>query len=325
MSADWSFAKLSPDTVVDAVESLGLLSDLRVMALNSYENRVYQIGIEDGEPLIAKFYRPQRWSNAQIEEEHRFSQQLVDADIPVIAPLEIQGRTLHSYADFRFSLYTRRGGHAPELDDMDQLYQLGEMFGRIHAVAKAENFQHRPSLDLQSFGHDSVDFLLGNCVPDDLRAAYEPLAQQLLDKLEQELGAIDYQAIRCHGDAHVGNILQRDERIHFVDLDDARMAPAMQDLWMFVTGDQNQRRKALSELIEGYESFCDFERREFALIEPLRTLRLLHHAAWIGRRWQDPAFPMAFPWFNTPRFWSEHIVALREQVLALDEAPLQLL
>ena len=319
------FAELSPDKVIDAVESTGVLSDLRVFALNSYENRVYQIGIEEGEPIIAKFYRPERWSNEQIQEEHDFSQQLVEADIPVIPPIpDADGNTLRNYDGFRFSLYKRRGGYAPALDDMDSLYQLGQLLGRIHLVGASQDFRHRPSLDIDSFGRESADFVLQEMMPKDLKPAYQPLAEQLLDNIQAVFDRISYTPIRVHGDCHVGNILCRDGEHHFVDLDDSRMAAAMQDIWMFVTGDKFEQAKGLAELVDGYDEFYQFEPKQIALLEPLRTLRLMHHAAWLGRRWQDPAFPMAFPWFNTANYWSSHILELKEQLSALDEAPIKL-
>lgn len=319
------YSQLTPDTVIDAVESLGLLSDLRVFPLNSYENRVYQVGIEDGEPLIAKFYRPERWSDEQILEEHRFSQQLFDAEIPLVPPWrDDNGDSLFSFRDFRFALFERRGGHAPALDDMDNLYQLGQWFGRMHAVGEVEAFAHRPTLDVASFGHSSVEFLQQHYIPAELRPAYDTLCRDLLALIEQRFAEVSPTNIRVHGDCHVGNILWRDDAPHFVDLDDSRMAPAIQDLWMFLSGERDAQCRQLSELVEGYNEFHDFDASQLPLIEALRTLRLMHYSAWLGRRWQDPAFPHNFPWFNTERYWAEHILELREQLALLQEAPLQL-
>ena len=259
---------LTPDTVIDAVESTGRLSDARLLALNSYENRVYQVGIEDGQPLIAKFYRPERWSLAQIEEEHSFSLELQDADISVVAPMvDDKGCSLHEYQGFLFALFVRPGGYPPELDNLENLLVLGRTLGRIHSVGKASRF----------------------------------------------------------GDCHVGNILWRDDVAHFVDLDDCTMAPAMQDLWMFLNGERHDREIQLSELIEGYSEFCDFDPKQLRWVEPLRTLRLINYAAWVARRWEDPAFPRSFTWFNTERYWAEHILELREQLATLQEEPLRLL
>lgn len=320
------FANLNPDRVVDAVESQGLLSDLRVFALNSYENRVYQFGLEEADPVVVKFYRPGRWSDEQILEEHRFTQQLFDHEISVIPPWQNpDGDTLFHFEGFRFAIYPRRGGHAPALDDMENLFQLGRLFGRLHLLGSSETFAHRPTLSSQSFGHQSRAFLLEhNFLPDSLRDAYASLSEDLLKVIDQRFADAPSTLLRCHGDGHVGNILWRGEETWLVDFDDSRMAPAIQDLWMFLSGDPDNQQRALMELVEGYEEFYEFHPRELSLIEPLRSLRIMHHAAWLARRWDDPAFPKAFPWFNTERYWGEHILQLREQQAALQEAPLRL-
>lgn len=315
---------LTPDLVVDAVESTGLLTDLRIFPLNSYENRVYQVGIEDGEPIIAKFYRPQRWSLEQIREEHEFSFELEDAEIPVVTPMLIEGKSLLHYQGFDFALYPRKGGHAPELDDLDNQLILGRLVGRIHAVGARKDFQHRPTLDIQSFGEDSYRFILDKFMPDELRLAYSSLCEDLITIIKARFAEFPARSIRVHGDCHVGNILWRGEFPHFVDLDDSRMAPAMQDLWMFLSGDRPMRTAQVSELVEGYNEFFDFDPRQLNLVESLRTLRLMHYSAWLARRWEDPAFPHNFPWFNTQRYWSEHILELREQLALIQEPPLQL-
>lgn len=319
------FARLSPEYVIEAVESTGRLSDLRVFALNSYENRVYQIGIEDETPIIAKFYRPERWSDAQILEEHRFSQQLVEADLPVIPPLaNAAGETLFRHADFRFALFERRGGHAPELDDPDTQLSLGRLMARIHTVGANESYQFRPALNVKSFGRDSLEFIAEHAITPDLRTPYVTLAEDLLKRIEPIFKAIQPRLIRTHSDCHRGNIISRDQQWYFVDLDDSRMTPAIQDVWMLLSGDRHERTGQLSEILEGYNEFRDFDMKELTLIEPLRTLRLMHHAAWIARRWEDPAFPLAFPRYAGGRFWSDHILELREQLATLDEAPLRL-
>ena len=319
------FATLTPDLVLDAVESLGYLSDARVLALNSYENRVYQVGIEDDQPLIAKFYRPDRWSDAAIREEHAFSHELAECEVPVVAPLQRDGESLFEHAGFRFALFSRRGGRAPEPGNLDQLYRLGQLLGRLHAVGASRPFEHRETLTVAGFGHASLDTLLaGGFVPRSLLPAYESVARDLLKRLDELFARVRYTPIRLHGDCHPGNLLHRDDAFPVVDLDDCRMGPAVQDLWMMLAGDRQERLGQLSELVDGYNEFHDFEARELPLIEGLRALRLMHHSAWIARRWDDPAFPLAFPWFANERYWGDQILALREQLAALDEEPLRL-
>lgn len=319
------FATLTPDLVLDAVESLGYRSDARVLALNSYENRVYQVGIEDEQPLIAKFYRPGRWSDAAIHEEHAFSQELADCEVPVVAPLQRDGGSLFEHAGFRFALFPRRGGRAPEPGNLDQLYSLGQLLGRLHAVGANHPFEHRETLTVDNFGHTSLTTLLeGGFVPRSLLPAYESVARDLLKRLDELFACVRYTPIRLHGDCHPGNLLHRDDAFHIVDLDDCRMGPAVQDLWMMLAGERHERLAQLAELIDGYSEFHDFASRELPLIEGLRVLRLLHHSAWIARRWDDPAFPLAFPWFANERYWGDQILALREQMAMLDEEPLKL-
>ncbi len=319
------YSELSPERVIDAIESTGRLSDLRIIALNSYENRVYQVGIEDGEPLIAKFYRPGRWSEQQILEEHAFSFELEDAEIPVVPPLRNENdESLLEFQGFRFSLYPRKGGHAPELDNLDNLLVLGRLTARIHAIGAQRDFEHRPSLDIESFGDASFQLIEEFFIPDELRLAYSSLCEDLLARIRTIYAETPYKTIRVHGDCHSGNILWRGDSPHFVDLDDSRMAPAMQVLWMFLSGDREMQTSQINELVEGYNKFYDFEPRQLHLVEALRTLRIMHYSAWLARRWQDPAFPMNFPWFNTVRYWSEHILELREQLALLEEPPLKI-
>lgn len=320
------FASLTPDLIMDAVESLGYLCDGRFIALNSYENRVYQVGIEEQSPIIAKFYRPERWSDEQILEDHKFSWQLAEQELPVVPPMHNdQGQSLCHYKGFRFALYERRGGHAPELSNMDHLYTLGQLLGRIHAVGATEQFQYRPSLNLQNFGQDSFDLISQRHIPDSLKQAYTTLGTDVLQLMQTKLTAYGpVHEIRVHGDCHTGNILWRDGHAHFVDMDDTRMAPAIQDIWMLLSGSREEQRSQLQELLEGYEEFNDFDMRELQLIEIYRTLRIMQHVAWVAKRWDDPAFPIAFTGFNSERFWSEHILTLREQFAALQEPALSL-
>lgn len=321
------YEQLTPDLIMESVESVGYLCDARLLALNSYENRVYQVGIEDQEPLIAKFYRPQRWTEAQILEEHRFTDELVDADISVVAPMKDKdGCSLHSYSGIMFALFKRRGGHPPELDNPDHLLVLGRTLGRIHTVGAGSGFAERPALDAALLLEESRAQVLEGFIPNDLKIPYttlmDDIARQILP-LAAEIGPSDL--IRVHGDCHVGNILWRDNIPHFVDLDDCLAAPAIQDLWMFLSGERHEQEMQLSELMAGYGEFGDFETRQLRWVEMLRTLRIIRYAAWLARRWDDPAFPRAFPWFNSPRYWSDHILELREQFSRLQEPPLRLL
>ena len=319
------FDTLTPDLVLDAVESIGHLSDARVLALNSYENRVYQVGIEGAEPLIAKFYRPDRWTDAAILEEHAFTAELAECEVPVVAPIVQGGTSLFEHGGFRFALFPRRGGRAPEPGNLDQLYRLGQLLGRLHAVGATRPFEHREALGVDNFGHASLATLLdGDFVPTSLRPAFSSVARDLLAAVETVYKRTPHTSIRMHGDCHPGNMMCRDEVFHIVDLDDCRMGPAVQDLWMMLAGDRQECLGQLSELMDGYQEFHDFDPRELALIEPLRALRLLHYSAWLARRWDDPAFPRSFPWFANERYWGDQILALREQLAALNEEPLKL-
>jgi Ser/Thr protein kinase RdoA (MazF antagonist) len=320
------YAGLSPDLILDAIESIGFRSDGRLLALNSYENRVYQIGIEEATPLVVKFYRPGRWTDAQILEEHAFVLDLAAREIPVVAPLRVDDKTLHEFAGFRFTAFPRRGGRAPELDRPEVLEWMGRFLGRIHAVGAIAPFALRPALNIDSFGTGPRDWLLAHdFIPADLREAWLSVIDQALAGVAQCFQrAATIQPIRLHGDCHGGNVLYTDDGPHFVDFDDSRNGPAVQDLWMLLSGTRSEMAGQLREVIEAYEEFCDFDRRELHLVEALRTLRLIHYAAWLAQRWDDPAFPHAFPFFNTQRYWQDRILELREQVAAMDEGPLQL-
>lgn len=325
MNESHPYDQLTPELVIDAVESTGLLTDLRIFPLNSYENRVYQVGIEGGEPIIAKFYRPMRWSDQQILEEHQFSQELFDTEIPVVPPIiHEKGQSLLEFGGYRFSLYRRKGGHAPELDHLDSQLILGRLLGRIHAVGAQRPFTSRPDLNANNFGHQSYQFLSEHFIPKELHTSYVSLCEDLLTIIDRQFKETPCELIRVHGDCHSGNILWRDETPHFVDLDDSRMAPAIQDIWMFLSGNRAFQTAQLAELIDGYNEFYDFDPRQLALIEAFRTLRIMHYSAWLARRWEDPAFPHNFPWFNTMRYWSDHILELREQLYLLQEPALTL-
>lgn len=320
------FHELTPDNVLQAVEAQDFVTDGRMLALNSYENRVYQVGIEEAAPVIVKFYRPGRWSDEQIQEEQDFTFELEDQELPVVTPLRnTDNQSLLHYENMRLSIFPRKGGRAPELDDLDNLHTLGQCLGRMHRVGQAKDFEYRPSLTWQSYGEDSLTYIIENFIPSNLRDAYQSLGEDLLNLLKDRFsGCEDIRWIRSHADCHIGNILWRDDAPHFVDFDDARMAPAIQDLWMFLSGERHEQVVQLQEILDGYEMFNDFDTRELQLIEPLRTLRMMHHCAWLARRWDDPAFPKHFPWFNTERYWGEHILQLREQFALLQEPPLQL-
>ena len=337
-----AFDGLTPDVVLDALASVGLRGDGRLMALSSYENRVYQVQLEDGSKVVAKFYRPGRWSEAQILEEHSFSAELMAAEIPVVGPLLLEGRSLHQFAGFAFSVSPNRGGRAPELDDFDTLEWIGRFLGRIHAVGAAQTFVHRPALDLQSFGIEPRDWLLTHdMVPLDVQSAWARISQEALDQVAARSFFSDpggtkaaqpagMRRVRLHGDCHPGNILwtpiespaSAGPGPHFVDMDDARSGPAVQDLWMLLSGNRLQRSQQLATLIDGYEQFRAFDRRELDLIEPLRTLRMIHYSAWLARRWHDPIFPINFPWFGSSDYWQGQVQILQEQLEAMAEDPL---
>ncbi len=319
------YAGLSPDLVLEAIESRGYFCDGRQLALNSYENRVYQVGIENSAPLVAKFYRPGRWTDAQILEEHAFVRELAEQEIPAVPPLvDESGATLFEHGGYRFSLYRRQGGRQPELDCDEHLQWLGRFIGRIHRVGAVQRYQVRPRLDIESFGRASYQYVLENgFVARELEAAYRSVAEDALARVEACFDMVGpVRQIRLHGDCHVGNVLWTDQGPHFVDFDDSRMGPAVQDLWMLLSGDAAQRSQQLARVLEGYHQFADFDPLELGLIEALRTLRLMHYSAWIARRWQDPAFPVAFPWFDSPRYWEEQVLSLREQMAAMDEPAL---
>ncbi len=320
------YARLGPSTVLNAVETLGLHCDGRLLALNSYENRVYQLGLEDGSPVIAKFYRPGRWSDAAILEEHAYTQELADAELPVATPLAFAGHTLLEHEGYRFALYARISGRAPELDRPEHLKQFGRLVARIHNIGALHSFEHRPSLSIEEFGDDAVSYLCASpFIPSHLQDAYQTLSRDLLKEVRACFSrAGSPRTLRLQGDCHPGNVLWNMDGPWLVDFDDARQGPAIQDLWMFLSGDRDYMQARLEELLEGYSAFRKLDGRELQLIEALRSLRMLHHAAWLARRWDDPAFPLAFPWFNSNRYWEEHLLSLREQFALMQEPPLHI-
>ena len=341
-ASDTPYAGLSPDTVLDALDAVGLRGDGRLIQLNSYENRVFQVFLEDGRVVVAKFYRPGRWSDAQILEEHAFGAELAAREIPVAAawPLTLDADSRHAnrvtltaptlahcttpQGAYRFAVTQRLAGRAPELEAPGTLEWIGRFIGRLHAVGATARFEHRLTLDVQTFGTDNRDWLLAqDLIPPDALPAWRDVTRAALTAVQ---AAFDDgpapRSLRLHGDCHLGNVLWAADGPHFVDLDDAVNGPAAQDLWMLLSGDRAAMTRQLGAVLDGYEAFMDFDRRELRLIEPLRTLRMLHHSTWIARRWNDPAFPLAFPWFESPSYWAEQTTRLRQQIEAMAEPPL---
>ena len=323
------YAGLTPDTVLDALESVGLRGDGRLLALASYENRVYQVGMEDAQPVVAKFYRAARWTDQQILEEHAFVNELAELEIPAVPPLAFDGTTLHSFQGFRFAVFPRCGGRPPELEDRATLEWLGRFIGRIHGVGAVRPFAARPAIDIESFGVEPRRWLIEHgFIPVDLQEAWIAAVDHALAGVRRCYErAGDVASLRLHGDCHAGNVLWIEDGPmrgpHFVDFDDSRSGPAIQDLWMLLPAGREAMTRSLADLLAGYEDFFEFSRRELHLIEALRTLRLIHYSAWIARRWGDPAFPAAFPWFNTQRYWQDRILELKEQISLMDEEPLE--
>ena len=322
------YEALTPDVVLDALSDLGLAVDGRLTALSSYENRVYQVMLDDNTSLVAKFYRPERWTEAQILEEHAFSEELMAHDVPLVGPMAFHGQTLHHAHGFAFSVSPRRGGRMPELDDAEVLEWIGRFIARLHNVGAQTNFVTRPALNVDTFGAESRDWLIANqIIPLDQQTEWLSTCNQALEIAKQLFLEHPVQQLRLHGDCHPGNILWTPTELpnggpHFVDLDDARMGPAVQDLWMLLSGERSQRTQQLSMLLDGYEQMRDFSRQELALIEPLRTLRLIHYSAWLARRRDDPAFAQHFSWFGTSDYWAGQTHMLMEQCEAMQETPL---
>jgi Ser/Thr protein kinase RdoA (MazF antagonist) len=320
-----AFTRLQPDDILETLDELGFDCNGRFLALNSYENRVYKIGVGENDNIVVKFYRPGRWSNDAILEEHSFTMELVDQEISVVPPLCINDQTLFHAGLFRLAVYPCRGGRAPELDDFEALQQLGRLVARIHLVGATTDFENRPQIDVESYGIESREYLLDEgFIPDEMCDAYASIAELVIEGIErcgERSGT--FEELRLHADFHPGNVLVAGENFHIVDLDDARSGPAVQDLWMFLSGNRDEQTPQLTALLKGYEEFRNFDARELHLVEALRSLRIMHYAAWLARRWEDPAFKQAFPWFNTRRYWDEHVLTLREQAALMQEPPLE--
>ena len=318
----FNFSELSPDLILDAIESIGIRVSSGLLALNSYENRVYQFIAEDGKRYVVKFYRPQRWSVEQIQEEHDFSIELADYEVPVVAPLVINEQSLHNYRDYHFAIFPSVGGRQFEVDNLDQVEWMGRFIGRIHAISSTNTFAHRPTLCIEEYLHQPmIELGTSQLIPDYLHSPFFTILEQVVEHTTER-----YQSecnIRLHGDCHPGNILWRDGPT-FVDLDDCRNGPAIQDLWMMLSGDRMQQSLQMSTLVEAYEEFHEFDNRQLKLIEPLRAMRMVHYMAWLSKRWQDPAFPQAFPWFAEGKYWEQQILSLKEQFSALQEPVLKI-
>jgi Ser/Thr protein kinase RdoA (MazF antagonist) len=323
-----AYQALTPDVVLDALSKLGLAVDGRLTALSSYENRVYQVMLDDNSSVVAKFYRPKRWSDAQILEEHRFAAELMAEEVPLVGPLNLDGKTLHHNHGFAFSVSPRRGGRMPELDDAEVLEWIGRFIARIHNVGAQQSFASRPTLDVNTFAIDSRNWLIEHqIIPMDQQSEWLTACNRAIDIASEKFAAHPVRNIRLHGDCHPGNILWTPTDLpnggpHFVDLDDARMGPAIQDIWMLLSGDRAQRTQQLSMLLDGYEQMRELNRNELAWIEPLRTLRLIHYSAWLARRKDDPAFAQHFSWFGTSDYWAGQTHMLVEQCEAMQEKPL---
>lgn len=325
---DLSFGELTPEFMLDALEAAGLRPDGRMLQLNSFENRVLQVHLEDGRAAVAKFYRPGRWTDAQILEEHAFAAELAAAEVPVVAPWMLrdetgQNSTLVHVAGQRLAVTPRQGGRGPELEDPDVLRWIGRLLARLHEVGRRQPFRHRVAWHSAEPARAARDWLLAHdALPPEIAPAWAEVTAQCIAMIEAAFEALpQLQLCRLHGDCHPGNILWTpDAGPHFVDLDDAVTGPAVQDLWMLLSGDADQARQQLRALLEGYEQIADFDDRELRLVEPLRTLRMIHYSAWLARRWGDPAFPLAFPWFGTANYWMDQVSLLREQLRAMQPA-----
>lgn len=318
------YALLTPDFMLDAIESVDLYPSSGLLALNSYENRVYQFSCEDNQRYVIKFYRPGRWSKEQILEEQEFSRELCEQEIPVVAPLNINGTSLQYYQGFPFAVFPCQGGRQFEVDNLDHLEWVGRFIGRIHRVGQSKRFEHRLDLTPENFLVKAERFLSQyQEVPDYLRTPFNTVLTHIVELTQQYMASVGkVNQLRIFGDCHPGNILWTDDGPHFVDLDDSVNGPAIQDIWMMLSGDRSNQMLQLDVILEGYSEFCDFDSKELALIEPLRAMRIVHYMYWLAKRWDDPAFPHNFPWFNTPQYWEQQILVIKEQIAALQEPPL---
>ena len=320
----FSFIDLTPDSILDAVESIGIYAESGLLALNSYENRVYQFKADNGLRYVVKFYRPERWSKEQILEEHSFAFELADAEVPVVAPIQRDGKSLFEHNGYLFTLFPSVGGRIFEVDNLDQLDVLGRLIGRMHQAAQANVFSERPVISCDEY-LDTAKMQLQNSdlIPNSLSTAFYTILDMVITKTKSLYQQVD--TIRLHGDCHAGNILWAGDALMFVDLDDSRQGPAIQDLWMMLSGDRHNQLLQLDTLVTAYEEFCDFDHSQLKLIEPLRAMRMIHYMGWLAKRWEDPAFPRNFSWFADDKYWEQQILALKEQYSALQESPLKLL
>ncbi|ENZ4141553.1 serine/threonine protein kinase [Enterobacter ludwigii] len=319
----FTFQTLHPDTIMDALFEQGIRVDSGLTPLNSYENRVYQFQDEDRQRFVVKFYRPQRWSAEQIQEEHQFSHDLLNDDVPVAAPLKFNNQTLLTHEGFYYAVFPSLGGRQFEADNIDQMEWVARYLGRIHQTGRKEDFIARPTIGIHEYLLEPRQvFETSALIPKALKDNFLNATDKLIDAVKI-CWRDDISVLRLHGDCHAGNILWRDGPL-FVDLDDARMGPAVQDLWMLLNGDKAEQRMQLETIIEAYEEFSPFNSDEIVLIEPLRAMRFVYYLAWLIRRWDDPAFPRNFPWLTGEDYWRSQISTFTEQVKVLKEPPLQL-
>ena len=322
MSA-FHFGTLTPELILDALASCDFYLESGLTALNSYENRVYQFVAEDKRRYVVKFYRPERWSQAQIDEEHGLAAYLAEQEVSVAMPLVCRGQTLHQHQGFLFAIWSSVGGRHIEPDNLDQLEAVGHQLGRWHSLSPGYPLQHRAAITFSRCVAEPCQQLRQMALwPAVMTSDFARLLQQLVEALRPAF-SLPFAAIPLHGDCHIGNVLWRDGLL-FVDLDDSVTGPAIQDLWMLLSGEQAEQRLQLDTLLAGYEEFCEFDVRQLQLIEPLRTARMISHLAWVGKRWADPAFPIAFPWFATEAFWLEQYQTLQQQLVRLKQPPLAL-